>query len=238
MNEYVHHLEYGRGEVLVLVPSNWLTSRSYQSIASKLAEKYRVIVPDLYRGNSRYSKNAFSVNDYVSALHAFLNSLNIKKFYLIGFSLSGLIAVNYSKQYPSSIKKMMLVSSIKYPLNLKKHFTLLTGLIGYIKLFYHNTFSIKGMKVNLLWLSEGMNILIKHTRQFFLDALIATKYSQDEHFELSFPTKILLAKNDEFITCKEIKKINNIEVEVINGYHTWFFLNEKLLIDEVFNFFN
>jgi hypothetical protein len=149
-----------------------------------------------------------------------------------------MIAIDYSKQYPESIKKMMLVSSIKFPLSLKrKDFTLVAGLVGYIKLFYHNIFSIEGIKVNLRWINEGINFFIRHTKQFFIDALIATKYSQDSSFELQFPIKILIASKDEFITCKEIEKRNNIEIEIIDGYHTWFFLNEKLLITKVFDYF-
>lgn len=239
MKNYVHHLEFGNGETLVLLPSNWLTSKSYQSIAKKLSEKYRVIVPDLYRGDSKYEKNALTPNDFVATLHLFLNRLNVKKFYLIGFSFSGLIAVEYAHQYPLSIKKMMLVSSIKFPVSLKKNnFTLVAGLVGYIKLFFHNTFSLKGIKVSLLWLCDGFNFFINHPKQFFLDALIATKYSQDSSFGISFPTKIVLASNDEFIACKEIEKIKNLEVEVVEGCHTWFFLNEELFVEKVFNYFN
>jgi pimeloyl-ACP methyl ester carboxylesterase len=237
MNKYIHYLEFGSGEPLILLPSNWLTSKSYQSIAKKLSNKYRVIVPDLYRGRSRYEKNAFTSNDYVLTLNTFLDSLKIKKFYVIGFSFSGMVAIDYVKKYPSKILKMMLVSSIKFPLNLKNHnLTLIEGLIGYMKLFYHNTFSLKGIKVNILWLNEGIKYFFNHTKQFFIDARIAIEYSQDESIKLPFPIKILIANRDEYITYNEIKKINNIEIDIINGYHAWFFLNENLLIEKISNY--
>lgn len=234
MNDYVHCLSYGNGELLVLLPSNWLTSKSYQSIAIRLAERYRVVVPDLFRGNSRYTKNATTINHYVSALHKFLENLNVRKFYLMGFSFSGMVAVDYAKQYPEDIKGMILVNSIKYPLFLKKRN--FTPINGYIKLFYHNSFSLKGMKINLLWFIEGINYFFNHTKQFFLDALIAIKYSKDIILKPQFPVKILVASNDEYMNYKTPQKRKNIDIEVVNGNHAWYFLNEDLLIEKIFNF--
>ncbi len=238
MNDYIDFLELGSNDVLILLPSNWLTSKSYQSITKKLAEKYRVIVPNLYRGNSRYKRNAYTANDYVIKLHAFLSNLNINRFYLIGFSFGGMIAVNYAIKYPSTIKKMLLVSSIKFPLPLKKNkLTPVAGLFSYIKLLFHNTFSIEGIKVNILWLYEGIFFITKHTKQFFLDIRIATEHSQDSTFVMPFPVKVLLASNDEFITYMEIRNTNKIEVEVVDGRHAWFFLKENLLVKKVFEYF-
>lgn len=235
MKDDIRYLEFGKGKILILLPSNWLTSRSFKSIAKKIAEKYRVIVPDLYRGKSKYKKNATTIDDYVLILHSFIESLNIEKFYLVGFSFGGLIATEYSRKYPESIKKMILVSSIN--LN-KKRLTLATGLIDYIKLFYHNIFSLKGIKVDLLWLYDGGNFFIKHTKQFFLDTLIITRYSENIFFTPIFPMKMLFASNDEFVVCKEVQKNENITTEIINGYHAWFFLDERLLVEKVLNYFS
>lgn len=238
MKDYIHHLAFGNGEVLILLPSNWLTSRSYQHIAQKLAAKYRVIVPDLYRGASRYGKNAFSAADYADSLHAFLKRFHIQKFYCIGISFSGMIALEYADKYPSHIKKMMLVSSIKFPVPIKKdEFTLAAGFTGYMKLFFHNSLSWKGIQINLLWLYEGIDLFINHTRQFFLDALIAVRYCRDSFPTVPTPAKILLASHDEFIRCKAAEKNDKLEIEMVAGNHTWFFLRENLLAEKVFDYF-
>lgn len=239
----MRYQEFGQGEVLVLLPSNWLTSYSYQSIAQKMAKKYRVIVPDLYRGLSRYRKNALTTDDYVKKLHDFLQSLKVGNYYLVGVSFSGLIASEYLHQYPSELKKVMLVSTIA-PIksSRKNEITFLSGFIGYIKLFYHNALSLQGTKVNLLWLFDSFfNFFIRHPRQFFLDALIITSKLKDSESKIPVPTKILFANKDEFIPCKTFRKIketHNLETETIDDYHAWFFLNENLLIEKVFAFFS
>lgn len=238
MEEYTHYQEFGNGETLVLLPSNWLTSWSYKSLAQKLARKYRVIVPDLYRGLSKYKKNALTVGDYTKQLHAFLQNQRVSDYYLIGVSFSSLIASEYLYQYPSELKKAMLISTI-IPIP-RKRFTLLDGLIGYMNLFYHNTFSWKGIKVNFRWLFDGVfNCLLRHPKQFFLDALIATGEPKNKGSAIPVPTKILMASKDEFIRygdSKNTKKIHNLEIETIEGYHAWFFLNEELLVEKIFDY--
>lgn len=241
MEEYTHYQELGEGETLILLPSLWLTSQSYQSISQQLAKKYRVIVPDLYRGLSRYRKNALTVDDYARRLHDFLQSIGVGSYYLVGVSFSGLLAFEYLYQYPLELKKVVLVSTFVPILSSRRNkITFLGGFIGYIKLFYHNALSLKGVKVNLLWLFDSFfNCFIRHPRQFFLDALIATSKPKDRESKVPVPTKILIAGKDEFIPYKtfaDIKETHNLEVETIDGYHAWFFLNEELLIGKVFDF--
>lgn len=236
----VSHVEYGSGEALVLLPSNWLTSWSYTSLSEKLAGEYRVIVPDLYRGSSKYEKNALTVNDYTSELHSFLRELNVdNNYYLMGVSFSGMIASEYLYQYPSELEKVMLVST--FAPGQRKRLTPLDGLTGYMKLFYHNAHSWEGTKVNLRWSFDGaFHYLFRHPKQFFLDALIATREPENKDRTIPVPTKLLVASKDEFIPHDDslhATKIHNLEVETIEGYHAWYFLNEELLAAKVSEFF-
>lgn len=242
MKDYTHYLDFGRGETLVLLPSNWLTSQSYKSIAQKLATKYRVIVPDLYRGSSKFRENALSVNDYCQKLHFLLRSLNVKSYYLMGISFSSLIAVQFIYQYPSELKKVILISPIACkPWLTGKKFTFLTGLIGYLELFFHNAISWKGTQINFSWLSDGFfNFLVKHPKQFFLDTIIATSQNKYSMTKIPVPTKILLANKDEFIPYKafiNIKWPENLETETVDGHHGWFFLDTELLINKILTYF-
>ncbi len=242
MKEYTHYQEFGKGQTLLLLPSNWLTTKSYKTFAEKLSNNFRVIIPELFRGKSRYKKNAFSIDDYTEKLHFLVNDLKIKKFYLLGISFSGLIAIDYLHKYPLDLKKVMLVSIIAPPLFPKERkLTLLTGFVNYAKLFLHNFTSWKGTRINFLWLSDGLfNCLIKHPKQFFLDAIIATKTFNKTPLKVSVPTKILLATKDEFVPYDNVNKtiaIDGLEIEAINGYHAWFFLNENLLVKKVIEYF-
>jgi len=242
VKEYTHYQIFGKGQPLVLLPSNWLTIKSYKAFAEKLSDKFRVIIPELFRGHSTYKKNANSIDDYTKELHFLLNGLKIKNFYLLGISFSGLIVIDYLHKYPSDLQKVMLVSIIAPPLFPKENkLTLLTGLVNYTKLFLNNFTSWKGTKVNFLWLFDGFfNCLLRHSKQFFLDALIATKTFNSTSLKVSVPTKILLATKDEFIPYKDINKkakINNLETETVKGHHAWFFLNEELFVEKIVSYF-
>ncbi|OGF99568.1 hypothetical protein A2Y99_04350 [Candidatus Gottesmanbacteria bacterium RBG_13_37_7] len=238
MQEHVDYFESGSGKTIILLPSLWLTSNSFYSLARKLAKRYQVIVPDLFRGKSKYENNAITINDYVKGLNSFITEKEIKDFYLIGVSFSGFIAANYVQKYPSNIERLFLVSTSPIPLYLKWKWW---GFIwGYVKLFFHNIYSLKGIAINLLWFRDGLEYLFKHPKQFICDALIITRDYDHQILLMNIPTKLLFAKKDEFIPFKfmdKIRKINNLEVEVIDGYHGWFFQNEELLVKKIFDFF-
>jgi len=242
MNGHIHYQEYGYGEMLVMLPSFWLTSRSYRSIAQKLAERYRVIVPDLYRGESRFSRNAFTVDDYVEQLHGFFSDLRISKCYLLGISFSSLIASKYLARYPDDIDKIILVSTFAPPSDAEKYrLTFFRGLIAYMKLIYHNLFFGKGIKINMLWLFDSIcNYFLRHPRQFFLDVTIALRASEERTFTFLKPTRQLIADKDEFIpygTFDQIGTMQNLEMDTIEGFHAWFFLHEDLFVEKVCSYF-
>ena len=238
MNGHIHHKEFGKGEPLVLLFSLGLTSYSYESCARKLAKKYRVIVPDLYRGRSRHDTNASTLDDYVEALHAFLHDVPLKRYNLIGFSFGGLIASEYLFRYPEELQKVMLVST--YPPLSQEKPTVISGMQGYMKLLYHNMYSRKGMQVNRLWFKDSLfNLFLPHPKQFFMDPIIATKKRTKKKGMIPVRTKILAATNDEFISYDQyqsMKLVENLELETVDGYHAWFFLDEALLVKKIIEY--
>ena len=70
--EKIHYLEFGSGESLILLPSLCLTSFSYASFGEKLGNNFHVLIPDLYRGHSIYTQNAYQLEDYVEKLNQFM----------------------------------------------------------------------------------------------------------------------------------------------------------------------
>jgi pimeloyl-ACP methyl ester carboxylesterase len=58
----------------------------------------------------------YSLESYVSFLHAFLAKLNITSCYLAGNSLGGSIAYTYAATYPEQVKKLILIDPAGYPI--------------------------------------------------------------------------------------------------------------------------
>ncbi len=232
--------EYGEGETVILLPSNWLTSYSYRSIAKSLAQKFHLIVPDLHRGKTKTQKVARTAEEYADTLNAFINTQKIRDCYLIGISFSCIIAAKYQEKYPLNVRKVLYLSPI-VPI---KHFTpytfsVLRGITGYIMLLLHNLFSVTSVKTTMVWLYDALFLfLLKHPRQFFTD--ISISLAKHRHLKALVPSKVLLASKDEFTRdtySPSVQLPNKIEVERISGYHAWFFQNPALLFKKATHFF-
>ncbi|KKU10787.1 MAG: alpha/beta hydrolase fold protein [Parcubacteria group bacterium GW2011_GWA2_46_7] len=238
----IHYLTAGGGMTLVLLPSLWVTSESYIFLGSELSKNFKVIIPDIYRGESVFDKNTKNIDDYVESLYDFIKALSIDKFYLVGISFSGLVATQYAFQHAKSINRLFLVSTTAVPLLIKNKKLIL--IFGYAKLLYHNMFSGDGIKTNLLWLNDSIKNLIRHPKQVIYEGFLATSNYDDNITDMKVPTKLIFAKKDEFIptetlteTLIKMKKITNLEVEVVDHYHAWFFRHEDELAKRVVDFF-
>ncbi len=235
----IHYLTAGQGKTLVLLPSLWITSESYICLGSELSKYFKVIIPDIFRGRSVFNKNGKNIVDYVETFAHFANVLSLNKYYLVGISFSGLIATKYAVQYSNTINKLFLVSTTTVPLSIKnKKFILI---YGYAKLLYHNMFSMDGIRTNLLWFGDGLKNLFKHPIQVIFEGLVATSNYDDQIIDMKVPTKLLFANKDEFIskeTISRMKRINNLEIEVVDHYHAWFFRHEEMLVRRIVDFFN
>ncbi len=116
----VHFRDEGEGFPIVLVHGTAASLHTWNAWTNELKKTNRVIRMDLPAfGITGPNKNAdYSIKAYTTFLHAFLEKLNLKKFYIAGNSLGGGIAWNYTAEYPHKVEKLILVDSSGLPTNI------------------------------------------------------------------------------------------------------------------------
>lgn len=113
-------------------------------------------------------------------------------------------------------------------------------ILNYLELFLNNSFSLRGITVNFLWLYDGTKNLFLHPRQFLEDAFIVNRHYKVVDPKFIKPALLLFANRDEFLSqnlLKKMKHISGLQTEVVPGHHTWFFVNEAFLVKKVIDFF-
>ncbi len=183
--------------------------------------------------------SADSIDAYVAKLAEFIMSLHLKNYYLVGVSLSGIIASKYIFAYPNRPKKMFLVSTTVLPLRIQRQ--RLTLFWGYLMLLYHNMFSLDGIVTNLLWIMDGPGNARRHFRQAWTEGMIATSLDIKNIKQLPVPTKLVFALRDEFIpgeAVDRLSKVKNLELESVDRYYGWFFRHEEELAKKIFEYFS
>ncbi len=113
----------GKGEDILILHGWGSSSDSWIDVQNNLIKKgYRVICPDLPGfGKSDIPLHPWSISDYLHFVLNFSHSLGLKKFYLLGHSLGGRIAVKVAAKYPEKIIRLILCNpaGIKMKPNLK-----------------------------------------------------------------------------------------------------------------------
>lgn len=101
-------------ETIVLLHGNMSSSIHYKPLIERLSKNYRVIAPDMRGfGDSTYKKPLESLSDLADDVIDFLNLLNIKDYFLGGWSTGGAIALDIAAK-TDQVKKLILIESASF----------------------------------------------------------------------------------------------------------------------------
>ncbi|MFN1836298.1 alpha/beta fold hydrolase [Balneola sp. MJW-20] len=99
---------YGNGHPLVFIHGGGTDSRMWEDIASKMPEEYQVITYDL-RGHGE-SPIPTDTTHHIKDLRQLFDYLQIEKATIVGHSLGGQIATDFSILIPEKVRKLVLIA--------------------------------------------------------------------------------------------------------------------------------
>lgn len=99
----------GEGHPLVLLHGGYMDTKMWDDQFVVFAEDYQVIRYDI-RGHGKSKFPPIPYADYQD-LYALLTSLGIEKTYLLGLSLGGLIAFDFTLEHPDMVDALVLVGA-------------------------------------------------------------------------------------------------------------------------------
>jgi pimeloyl-ACP methyl ester carboxylesterase len=102
----------GRGPAILLIHGIGDTSSTWAGVIPMLAQRYRVIAPDLLgHGASDKPRADYSVGGYANGMRDLLSVLGIERVTLVGHSLGGAVAMQFAYQFPERTERLVLVST-------------------------------------------------------------------------------------------------------------------------------
>ena len=107
------YYQAGHGEPLVVIHGGAGDARTWLQNIEVLAGNYTVYAPDLpgYGGTQPIS-GQYYIPELARFIEDFTATLGLEKFYLVGHSLGGGIALNFALMFPEKIRKLVLISSL------------------------------------------------------------------------------------------------------------------------------
>jgi pimeloyl-ACP methyl ester carboxylesterase len=102
----------GSGPPVVLVHGMVNSSRHWESVALRLADRYTVIAPDLIgHGDSATPRGDYSLGAHAASIRDLLAAIGIESATIVGHSLGGGVAMVFFYQFPQRTERLVLVSS-------------------------------------------------------------------------------------------------------------------------------
>jgi pimeloyl-ACP methyl ester carboxylesterase len=110
-----HEVSYrmaGTGPTIVLIHGIAGSSTTWRAVMPALAEHYTVIAPDLLgHGQSAKPRGDYSLGAYASGVRDLLTVLEVERATVVGHSLGGGVAMQFTYQFPEWVERLVLVSS-------------------------------------------------------------------------------------------------------------------------------
>jgi pimeloyl-ACP methyl ester carboxylesterase len=102
----------GSGPPVVLIHGMVNSSRHWEQVALRLADRYTVIAPDLIgHGDSAAVRGDYSIGAHAASIRDMLAVIGIDRATIVGHSLGGGVAMQFFYQFPQRTERLVLVSS-------------------------------------------------------------------------------------------------------------------------------
>jgi pimeloyl-ACP methyl ester carboxylesterase len=110
--ERVAYRDAGTGEALLLIHGMAGSSATWRAVIPALAKKYRVLAPDLLgHGESTKPRGDYSLGAFAASLRDLLDELGISRATIVGQSLGGGVAMQFTYQHRDYCRRLALISS-------------------------------------------------------------------------------------------------------------------------------
>ena len=249
----IRYLESGSSKkTLVLVHGLGASSERWQYVLPFLESDFHVIVPDLIGfGYSDKPIADYTIDYFSNFLKKFLISLGVEQTSIIGSSLGGQIAAEYTSSNSQHVDKLILVS----PSGIMKQSTF--ALDAYIMAaLYPNELSAKnafetmdasGKEIPKTTITGFVTRMKLHNAKFaFMSTLLGLKNSEsiiNKLKNITSPTLIVWGADDPVIPIKFandfVTHIDNSELyEMSNCGHTPYVQKPELFASQVLKFLN
>ena len=251
-NNKIRYLEEGSSEnTLLLLHGLGASAERWEYVIPHFAREFRVIVPDLIGfGYSDKPMADYTIEYFSEFISKFVDKIGIKELNIVGSSLGGQIAAEYTVNHNENIRKLVLVS----PSGVMKHST--PALDAYIAAALYpnddsalNAFQImSGRKEIENKIVNGFieRMTLPNAKMAFMSTLLGLRDSESITKKLQMitvPTLIIWGENDPIIPIEYaqsfISGINDCRFyKMTECGHTPYVENPKAFYQVVSDFLN
>jgi pimeloyl-ACP methyl ester carboxylesterase len=108
----LHYHTSGSGPAVILLHGYAETSRMWEPLIPRLAEKFTVIAPDLPGiGDSEIPTSGLDMKSAAQSVRALARSLGVERASVVGHDIGLMVAYAYAAQFPEEVGKLVLMDA-------------------------------------------------------------------------------------------------------------------------------
>lgn len=222
----VHYNEAGQGDALLILHGWGASSESWILLQRALSkEGFRVIAIDLPGfGRTNPPSVAWGVQEYANFVERFVSAIGLDKFFLLGHSFGGQIAISFTVEHQELVRKLILAAppGIRKLPGFKEH--MLSALSKIVGPFFYLVPSESAKEI----LKKAAYWLIKRRDYVQAEGVmreIMRRVIREDLFsifaQIRVPTLIVWGDDDKLVPVKDaytlLREIPHSAVEIIPG---------------------
>lgn len=133
----INYCIIGKGKPLLVLHGWGSRGEKWRKFAEIVSKKnFQIIIPDLPGfGESQKPDFIWGLSEYANFLDEFAKTLNLNKFYLLGHSFGGAVAVKYALKHPEKVEKIFLAGAacIREKNFKRDFFLIISKMFGFLK---------------------------------------------------------------------------------------------------------
>lgn len=232
-NTAVYYSDYGKGNTVLLLHGFLESSFMWESIASVLSKRYRVLAVDLLgHGKSECYGYIHTMEDQADMLFALLSDLRLRKVSIIGHSMGGYVALAFAELYPDHVRSLTLLNSsaqadsTERQLNRDRAIEVVKkNSNAFIRMATHNLFDKESHQKFAKEIETFTNQALQTPLQGIIASLEGMKTRIDREALLHFgpyPKMMVASANDTIISLHDIEeqvKDTEVHFHIVPGGH-------------------
>lgn len=211
--ENIRYFEAGQGQAVILLHGLGSVKEIWMPNIAPLAAKYHVYAPDqIGFGHSDKPLLDYKIVTFVDFLQGFMQSQNLSKATLVGNSLGGWIALDFTARHPEMVDKLVLVDSAGMPWSQARAVNLNPSSLDEMRAILEALFYDKRFVTNEFAVQAFTNYVHNNDGYTIQRTLAGFAEPQFEDGKLNFihaPTLVVWGREDELIPVATGEKLRD-----------------------------
>lgn len=241
---------YGKGDSLIILHGLFGMSDNWNSIGKRLSQNFEVHLLDLRNHGRSPHHSEFNYEVMNEDLKEYIQDYSLQKAIILGHSLGGKVAMNLASNFPSLLKKMIVIDIAPKEYSVDFHINILDTLLQLKLNKYSHRDKIdlelqKNIKDHTVRLFLMKNLYRNQEKEFAWRFNIYALKDQIKNIstanfishKIDVETLFIKGEKSNHITLDDYSKINNYfpfsSIKVIKNTGHWVHTNEPLLLEKI-----